>query len=106
MGVPHFRIPFHVGPSGAVDVVEQDSVEEVAQCVQVLVNTRIGQRIELLDYGIPDPVFQEEQFGHSAIPLATIEKWEPRALTQVSDTINSADELLRELNIEVRTHGS
>ena len=59
MAIPHLRIPFRITSSGAADVVEQDSIDDVAQCVEVLLRTRPGDRPEVPEYGIDEPLFGE-----------------------------------------------
>ena len=99
MAVPHLRIPFRIDRTGTAEVVEQDSFEEIAQCVQTLVTTRLGERVEVPDYGIPDQVFLSEPAVQSASLATQIEQWEPRATALVESTPDSADELLRRLRI-------
>ena len=57
---------------------EQDSDEDVMGCVEVLLSTFTGERIEAPDYGIDDQAFRENSadVGHIA---SKISLWEPRA---------------------------
>lgn len=98
MSIPHFRLPFRV-TNGSVDTIEQDSLDEIAQCVQVLLSTELGTRLELPDYGIAQPLFMTK-IDFSAV-LAQLDKWEPRARTVINSDIDSTDELLRSLRLEV-----
>jgi phage baseplate assembly protein W len=91
--VPHFAIPFRVDAGGSVAVVDQDSEEEIAQCVRVLMSTTVGQRVELPDYGIPNPVFSTMSTNDDADMAAAVGKWEPRATALVHSTV--IDESLR-----------
>lgn len=97
--VPHLKLPLKVGARGALETLEQDTVEEVAQCVEVLLSTERGERIELPSYGIEDPAFTV------TIPLnevqSQIEDWEPRAAVILNDEADEADELLRRLRVRV-----
>lgn len=98
--IPHLKVPLTIGVDGHAEVVEQDTWEEVAQCVQVLLMTRIGDRIESPEYGIPDQVF-------TTVPdlltiQAAIERWEPRARTTLTDDQDWLDELIRRLIVEVQ----
>lgn len=96
--VPHFAFPFRV-ESGSVAVQEQDTTDEVAQCVQVLLATPLGERQEQPDYGVTDPTFQED-IDQQEI-LTAVSEWEPRALPALTDDIDSADELVRTLRATV-----
>ena len=60
--VPHFEYPFHfhehhheVGVSA--HVVEQDSMDDIISCVQVIVNTPKGTFIDDPEFGIVDQTF-------------------------------------------------
>jgi phage baseplate assembly protein W len=76
---PHFKIPFKLTTRGA-PTVEQDSFDNVFQCVQAIVSTPRGFRLELPDFGINDPLFTEDGPDTSDITRA-IDQWEPRAET-------------------------
>lgn len=55
--VPKFAVPFRLGGSSAFAVVEQDSDEEILQCVKAIVRTPIGSHIDDPELGIQDPTF-------------------------------------------------
>ena len=79
--VPQFAVPFRIDPAtGAPAEVEQDSVEEIEQCVEAVLRTIVGTRIDDLDFGIPDESFREQTPNTSAeIYVAAVEAMEPRA---------------------------
>jgi phage baseplate assembly protein W len=99
--VPHFAIPFRVDASGSAAVLDQDTFEEIAQCVGVLFSTTRGERIELPEYGIPDQVFLPENLVDTSELAAAIGKWEPRATALVHST--AIDETLRHILVELET---
>lgn len=99
--VPHLSFPFRIGRDGAAAVVEQDTLDEIAQSVQVLMMTRQGERLEVPDYGIADLVFQDDLDLDSV--SAAIEEWEPRALARIDDYEDSQDELIRHVYARVTT---
>jgi phage baseplate assembly protein W len=101
MGVPHLRIPFHVGAGGAAETVEQDSLDEIAQCVVVLVSTERGERFDVPTYGIPDETFTPASPDHAAAIEAAVGQWEPRATVLLTNTIDSFDELARRVKVNV-----
>lgn len=76
--VPRLSWPLVLDGS-TLAVVEQDSLDEVAQCVALVVSTQVGSRAELPGYGIEDPTGQRNPT--SADVLAAITEWEPRAVT-------------------------
>lgn len=86
--VPHLALPLRMDRHGFAQV-EQDTVDDVVQCVGVIVRTPVGAREVLPEFGIPDMTFD-------AATIADLEDavglWEPRAVVD-------ADE---ELSVEVR----
>ena len=101
VSVPHFKLPLSVGRGGSFETVEQDTIDEIAQCVEVLLATVEGQRIELPDYGIPDLAFEVDIPRH--VIESRITKWEPRAEVLIDDEPDLVDELIR--RVEVRVEG-
>lgn len=102
---PHFDFPFRLSGSGRSAVyVEQDSDEEVTDCVEVLLRTPVGSREEVPDYGTPDYVFR--QGGVEVSDLTdVIAHWEPRAGASVeSDTIVDLVQTVR-IKMQGRTSG-
>lgn len=77
VGVPRLRFPLRF-TNGRTELVEQDSIEEIAQCVEIILRTPRGQRLDLPDFGIPDQAFREN--GADLVALrSAIEQYEPRA---------------------------
>jgi len=99
--VPHFTTPFRWGSSGHVEIVEQDSDDDVFQCVEAIVRTPKGSRLELPDFGVPDLTFKEG--GPTIEPVASaIQQYEPRAQTFI-DLSDPADlePFMSQINIGV-----
>lgn len=81
--VPHFKFPFQLRDDGHGALYnEQDGINDVLDCVEVLLSTEIGERVENPDYGIPDLAFSEGSVDTEVIETA-IEEWEPRALQEL-----------------------
>jgi len=77
--VPQFAQPFRV-VNGAVVEVEQGSVEEIEDCVESILRTIVGTRIDDPEFGIPDEAFIQQTPNSSAeLYIAAIEAQEPRA---------------------------
>ena len=80
--IPHIAWPIRFG-SGSYQTCQQDTEEELASNVAVIVGFERGSRIEAIDYGITDPTFQ-------AMPVDTAEiesqvgYYEPRAVLTVT----------------------
>lgn len=88
MVTEHLRVPFQL-VAGRARVVAHDSVDDITQCVTVLLHTRRGERLELLDYGIDPPAFTRSR-DVSGI-LDAIARWEPRAEIDGIDVTISDD---------------
>lgn len=97
--VPHLALPFRVERNGKVAVLEQDTLDEIAQSVLVLLLTHRGQRLEVPDYGIQDLVFDSD-IDYSAITAAIFE-WEPRASAIIDDDISPLDDMIRTIRARV-----
>lgn len=101
--LPHFAFPFQLQGSSFA-VLEQDTVEEVAQCVEVLIATPVGARTDQPDFGVVDLTFQQS-IDHAAI-LDAVAVWEPRALAEVASSPDDLDELVQRVQIMVKAGGS
>jgi phage baseplate assembly protein W len=75
--IPHLAYPARV-VGGRLAAVEQDSIDDVAGCVELLMRCPVGSREDEPTFGTPPQVFG--QGGVSAAELeAAIARWEPRA---------------------------
>lgn len=101
--IPHFKFPFTFDSAGHARVVEQDSDDDVVQCVEVLLSTPVGSRAELPEYGVEDPTFTTTLDLPGIVQA--IDDWEPRAQVDMSSSINDRDELLREIQTNVANGG-
>jgi hypothetical protein len=81
--VPHIAIPLRRitrsdGSGQGFALAEQDSPEEVGACVFAVLNTRVGHRIDLPEFGTPGQAYRR-----GGADLAALERcvalWEPRA---------------------------
>jgi phage baseplate assembly protein W len=75
--IPHLALPLRLNGRGSAVTVEQDSPEEIAQCVAVVLATPVGSRVEVPDFGSPRADFDEQP--DTAGMVAAVEEWEPRA---------------------------
>jgi hypothetical protein len=82
--VPHLRWPLRLTPAGHLAQVEQDTLEDVRQCVAILVATPVGARPLAPEDGVEDPTFGP---GWSPVALRrAIEAQEDRAAVDVQVT--------------------
>jgi hypothetical protein len=89
--LPHFAYPFRFGSPGAV-VNEQDSLDEIADAALVALICPAGFRVELPEFGLPDPTFT----GPVDVDVIrrTVEVWEPRAFAQLEAQPDQYDVLV------------
>ena len=98
---PHFNYPFafssltkHAGE------VEQDSVDDVGNCVVVALATELGSRVEVPTFGIPDQVFQLQPLSLDTL-INAIQEWESRAEIVMSESSVSRDVLVAQIRTVV-----
>jgi phage baseplate assembly protein W len=103
---PQFDLPFRfeAKDDGTVQaaVVEQDSTQDVLNCVEAVLRTPLGYREELPDFGVEDPTFRQMPVDPSRIAQA-IERWEPRANITVDSYPDSLDEALAHVRVQVES---
>jgi hypothetical protein len=98
---PHFDLPLKIGPLGA-NVVEQDSIDDVGNCVVMIVSVPFGWRDEAPEFGIEDPTMRRQPIGVPAIQQV-IGSQEPRAVLIIDEHPDMYDELIDVINIGVST---
>jgi phage baseplate assembly protein W len=101
VNVAHFGLPFRY-EDGRAAVNEQGSPEDIAACVEAVLRTEPGERIERPDFGLPDPTF-------SSLPLdlgdliAAVSRWEPRARVLAEQYPDLLDEAVARVRLTLRT---
>lgn len=106
----HLQLPLRLisGPGGAVVLatLDQDSIEEVTQSVQVLLSTQIGERYrDAPEYGV------EELVNGSAATLTIAEDavatWEPRAAVRFTvDPVSGSGQLYVRVDVALADDSS
>jgi hypothetical protein len=77
---PCMAWPFRMGGPDASEIpfVEQDTPEEIAQCVAMVFSVAEGDLVDEPTLGLPDPTFRIG--GVSEATLTSVaQRWEPRA---------------------------
>lgn len=100
--IPHFALPLRIGGDGRFAVLEQDSPDEIAQNVAVILATPEGSRAELPEFGaprfdftVPDP----------AGVVAALAEWEPRADVSLDVVVGlGPDQSIAQITAAVRPH--
>ena len=97
--LPHFSMPFRLeGASFAAN--EQDTAEEVADCVELTLRTVQGERRTLPDFGRPDRlVFSTDRLLAVNSVQQAIEHGEPRARPLVESDASDAEQGIMRLRV-------
>ena len=101
--VPHFSYPFRFTTPQAA-VTEQDSLDEIADCVLVTLLCPAGFRVELPEFGVPDLTFTQQPVDIDTLREA-VDFWEPRALATFDTQPDQLDNLIARVQtlITIRT---
>lgn len=99
MSIPHFKLPFEIHNNKVIEV-EQDSIAEVAGCVEAVLRYPIGYRVERPDFGIPDYAFSQSGTSIEAVETA-IALWEPRADATIDHNLDVLDDLIDRIRVSV-----
>jgi hypothetical protein len=103
--LPHFAAPFAFGPSGAVNVIEQNTVEEKATCVFNIASCPVGFLAHDPDFGIEDLSFATVPINTAGLVDALSEQ-EPRAALEATETGSPLDVSLRTIVVQVSSQGA
>jgi phage baseplate assembly protein W len=98
IGAPHLQNDFNFDSFGQALVNGQDSYEEVADSVSMLLGTSFGQRVAVPSYGIEEMPLTE--INASLVEIA-IRRWEPRAIPIVTVTYDQQN--IASLNVVIKT---
>lgn len=99
---PHFDLPFRFHPN--VICVEQDTIEDVTNCVEILLRTDYGSRPEAPDIGVSDLTFNNQPINEDRLHDEIVAS-EPRAILLISERPDVFDEMIDRITIQVRTGG-
>ena len=98
--VPHFAFPLRYVNGSAV-VNEQDSIDDIADCVTAICLTQEGERDELPEFGITELTFQQQPVSLAGL-LSQIATWEPRAALLADSNPDLVDIAIMNADINVR----
>lgn len=95
---PHIDMPFRIAGS-SVAQMEQNSSQDIEQCVLACLKTKRGSRVDAPEYGIPDPTFGPLTPEVNVDELLTaVEEVEPR-VTLISEV--EFEEMVERVRIEI-----
>jgi phage baseplate assembly protein W len=102
--VPHFDLPFRFGSDGHAAVVEQDTFEEIRNCVVAIVRTVVGQREEMPEFGVPDLTFELQPLHIEKITEAILRD-EPRASVLLEQHPDLIEKTIADISVQVSQAG-
>lgn len=97
MDAPHFKFPFEFDGQKFAEV-EQDTFDDVAGCVQVVLRTPLGFRDALPEFGTPNPTFKAPPSVEAQ--RRAVAEWEPRAQATVTEDRSALDEGIERVRME------
>jgi phage baseplate assembly protein W len=101
--VPHFSIPFHFHDHGGgvkPHVVEQDTIDEIFGCVEAVVRTELGTRIDEPEFGVASQEFIHRQPDLDAF-ITAVSRWEPRASVSAEEDRSAIEDFVMEVHLQV-----
>ena len=96
---PHFDLPFRLLSTGAA-VSEQDTYDDVANCVEAIVRTPYGFRDDAPNFGFPSVELRPMPVISSEI-RDVVDAQEPRATILISERPDFYDQLIDRITVEV-----
>lgn len=97
---PHFQYPFRRGADGKVAVVEQDTLEHVHSCENVIVRCPQGFRNDRPEFGWAFPEFRNIPLNVADLEEA-LRTFEPRGRAAAREYIEAADAAVRRISVDV-----
>jgi phage baseplate assembly protein W len=103
---PHFSIPFRFGGiNGGAYMNEQDSGDDIVDCIKAIIAWPIGVRDDLPDFGIPDLPFQDTFDNVIDQVRNAVIQWEDRAAIDAEGEFSLTDEMLWNIMVSAGVTG-
>jgi hypothetical protein len=99
--LPHFDAAFRLGPNGKPVVVEQDSPQDVGQCVYDVLVCPEGAKLGDATFGVPSPLGSGLPLDLSSWTQA-LNRLEPRASYTVDQLLTLAQQGQDAVTVTVR----
>lgn len=101
LDTPTLAYPFEILPSGKFREVEQRSLDDIAGCVEVILRYRVGERVEVPEFGIPELAFRESVEEVSGIIRESVLRWEPDADLLIEERPDLWDRMVQNYMVTV-----
>lgn len=98
-----FDLPFRFD-NGKARTVQADGQADIQNCVEAVLRTERGSRLELPEFGIPNMAFQTN--GPQPQPIReAIDRWEPRARYAVEADESDLDAMIGRIRVTMQSAG-
>lgn len=97
--IPHFDLPLRYHGGQAI-TVDQDSLEDIRNCVEAAVRTERGTRPWVPQFGIDDPTFENQPISMPVL-AQQIKDSEPRATLDLRQFVADPDLLADRIVVRV-----
>jgi phage baseplate assembly protein W len=101
LNTPQIAFPFEIMDNGLVREVEQDSLDEIAMSVKIILSFPIGSRFELPNFGVPDASFRLNTEDIGSILAEHVSRWESRARIFIEERPQQWDQMVRDFTVRV-----
>ena len=104
---PHFDFPFHFHSHQGILTtaeVEQDSIDDISNCINVICLTPLGWFAEAPNFGLPDLTFNQQPLDANELSGVIVEQ-EPRSILVIEEAPDRYDELIARVKIQVARRG-
>jgi phage baseplate assembly protein W len=101
LNTPQIAFPFEILPNGTVREVEQDTLDEIAISIGIILRFPLGSRAELPNFGIPDPTFRLFNEDVASILAEHVSRWEDRARIFIEERPGDWQQMVRNFIVSV-----
>jgi phage baseplate assembly protein W len=99
--VPHLAFPVRLFGTSFLSY-EQDTIDDIASCVELILLYEPGSREMLPEFGTQDPTFETQPIDLQQI-AAAVERWEPRVHTLLSQAPDVLDAMVVRVLAQLKT---
>jgi hypothetical protein len=97
--IPHLKLPLQLHGTSFM-MTEQDSDEEIADCVEAIIRCPVGFREDLPEFGMPEQTFASPSADITAMENAII-AWEPRVQALIAEDLSLMYQALERVGINL-----
>jgi phage baseplate assembly protein W len=99
--VPRLAWPLQLAANGQLATVEQDSDEDITQCLRAILLHRVGDRTDVPELGVPDLTHGEQPLDLDGIE-EVVRRHEPRVDVLLSTQPDALDQAIADVALQWR----